>query len=93
VTRPESIRVIGYDLRGNEIDLVAHGLLARVIQHEFDHLQGTLFIDRVDESERRRMADQIEEFESEIRAMRESGKLPSDAEILERLLALEKQYC
>jgi len=47
VTRPDKIRVLYYDLKENEKVLEAEGLLARVIQHEVDHLNGVLFYERL----------------------------------------------
>lgn len=47
VDRPERVRVRGNDLKGNEVELQAEGLLARAICHEIDHLDGVLLIDRV----------------------------------------------
>jgi len=46
VTRPERIRVSGYDAVGRKIRFGATGLWARVIQHELDHLNGVLICDR-----------------------------------------------
>jgi peptide deformylase len=48
VTRPEVIEVFYKDETGRPKKLTAKGLLARVIQHEMDHLNGVLFVDRVD---------------------------------------------
>jgi peptide deformylase len=48
VTRPEVIEVSYKDENGRPQRLVAKELLARVIQHEMDHLNGVLFVDRVD---------------------------------------------
>ncbi len=47
VRRPEQILVRGIDRKGNPIEIEAGGLLARVIQHEMDHLDGVLFVDRL----------------------------------------------
>jgi peptide deformylase len=47
VERSKAIRLRAYDRRGRRIELVAHGLPARVIQHETDHLDGILFFDRM----------------------------------------------
>jgi peptide deformylase len=47
VTRPEAIEVSYKDEQGRPQNLKASGLLARVIQHEMDHLNGVLFVDRV----------------------------------------------
>ena len=37
----------GYDVDGNTIEVRARGWLARIFQHEYDHLQGTLYVDRL----------------------------------------------
>ncbi len=47
VRRAAGVEVRGYDLDGKEVVMQADGLLARVIQHEIDHLDGVLFIDRL----------------------------------------------
>jgi peptide deformylase len=47
VTRPETIQVRYRDLAFNEQVITADGLLARVIQHELDHINGVLFVDRL----------------------------------------------
>lgn len=49
VVRPEKIVVSGLDKRGKPAKIKAWGLLARVFQHEIDHLSGKLFIDRTKE--------------------------------------------
>ena len=46
VTRPEKIILEGLDINGKNIKIKAWGPLARVFQHEIDHLNGKLFIDR-----------------------------------------------
>lgn len=93
VARSEQIHVTGFDLQGNPIDLVAKGLLARVIQHEFDHLQGTLFIDRMEASDRRLLSDRLYEFELELQTRQESGTIPDNQTIKKRIETLENQYC
>jgi len=47
VERPERVTLEGYDQNGRKVKIEASGLLARVFQHELDHLDGKLFIDRV----------------------------------------------
>ncbi len=47
VTRAEVVEAVAQDLNGNEFIIKADGLLARAIQHELDHLNGTLFLDRL----------------------------------------------
>lgn len=46
VERPERITLEGYEKNGKKIKIKAFGLLARVFQHEIDHLNGVLFIDK-----------------------------------------------
>lgn len=52
VKRAESIRVEGVDRDGNPLRFDAEGLLSIVLQHEIDHLNGTLFIDRISKLKR-----------------------------------------
>ena len=47
VKRAERVAVSGYDENGEEVDVEADGLLAVALQHEIDHLDGKLFIDRI----------------------------------------------
>ena len=47
VERPQHIRVDYLTSEGAEKSLEAHGFLATVFQHEFDHLDGTLYVDRI----------------------------------------------
>lgn len=47
VERPSAVRVRALDLDGNEIEIEGDELLGRALQHEFDHLNGILFLDRI----------------------------------------------
>jgi peptide deformylase len=47
VTRHEEVVVRGFDRRGERIEIAASGLLAIALQHEMDHLEGKLFVDRI----------------------------------------------
>ena len=47
MSRAERVAVSGYDENGEEVDIEADGLLAVALQHEIDHLDGKLFIDRI----------------------------------------------
>ncbi len=47
VIRFSKIGVCGQDVNGKEIKIDAEGLLARIVSHEYDHLDGILFIDRI----------------------------------------------
>jgi peptide deformylase len=48
VTRPATVEVEALDRKGHKISLSLKGMKARVVQHEIDHLDGILFIDKVD---------------------------------------------
>jgi peptide deformylase len=62
-TRYRSIRCRGSDAKGEPIDLVGDGLLARIFQHETDHLQGMLYIDRLDDEGRKAVLAELRRFE------------------------------
>ncbi|MBI2104155.1 MAG: peptide deformylase [Candidatus Omnitrophica bacterium] len=55
VRRASAVRLEGWDLAGKPLVVEAEGLLAIVLQHECDHLQGRLFIDRLPWLQRRRV--------------------------------------
>jgi peptide deformylase len=59
VTRSEWVQVEAQDVSGHPVSIRARGLLARVLQHEMDHLDGVLFIDRVDPVTRDRIKRRI----------------------------------
>ncbi|MBM3217464.1 MAG: peptide deformylase [Candidatus Rokubacteria bacterium] len=59
VTRAEWVRLEGQDLDGQPVSIRARGLTARVFQHEMDHLDGILFIDRLDAMTRDRIKRRI----------------------------------
>jgi peptide deformylase len=53
IVRPRQVEVTGLDLDGNEVTFEADDLLARMFQHEIDHLDGVLLLDRLDEDQRK----------------------------------------
>jgi peptide deformylase len=67
VTRPSLVDVRATDLQGRAVAFRAGGLLAKAVQHEFDHLQGILFIDRMS-------AQTKAEVRAEIDALSEATK-------------------
>jgi peptide deformylase len=68
VERPAEVRVRALDAQGKELEVQASGLTARVIQHEMDHLDGVLMIDRIPREERKEA----------MRAMREAQRAGSE---------------
>lgn len=63
IRRAASVIVRGQDARGKTIKVQAEGWFARVLQHEIDHLDGILFIDRLDRPEDLREVSEEEEIE------------------------------
>jgi len=55
VVRPSKVKVFAQDEKGHAFTINASGLLARVIQHENDHLDGKLFTDRLSDEEREKL--------------------------------------
>ena len=62
VKRAECVEVTYVDREGEEQTLEAEGMLARAIQHEIDHLNGVLFIDRLEKSQRKLVEPQLREL-------------------------------
>jgi peptide deformylase len=60
VVRPSRVRVQAWNERGRPFTLETSGILARVILHEYDHLEGVLFIDRISEPKRNRILAKFE---------------------------------
>jgi peptide deformylase len=54
-------RVRGIDLDGNEIEISGTGLMAQALQHETDHLDGLLYLDRLEKEERRLAMKEVRE--------------------------------
>ena len=65
VKRPEEIDVTAMDEKGEAVAFRCGGLLARAIQHEWDHLQGILFIDRMDGLVRADLKPEIDAIQAE----------------------------
>jgi peptide deformylase len=59
------VRLRGQDLDGRPLDLKAEDLLARIFQHETDHLNGMLYIDRLTDEGRRDVMRQLREIETQ----------------------------
>jgi peptide deformylase len=53
IVRPNAVHLVGLDLEGNEVSIEATELEGRVFQHELDHLDGILLVERLDEDQRK----------------------------------------
>jgi peptide deformylase len=65
VERPAKVRLEAHDPEGEPIEIEADDLLARALQHEVDHLDGILFIDRVSALKRRMLLKKWKKLEEE----------------------------
>jgi peptide deformylase len=89
VRRAEKIVVNAFDLDGKEFELALDELEARVVQHEVDHLDGVLFVDRMTDAKRREIELRLADFESHFRRQQATGVFPPDEEIRRTLQNLE----
>jgi peptide deformylase len=53
IVRPKEVHLTGFDLDGNEVSIEADELLARLFQHELDHLDGILLLERLEPEQRK----------------------------------------
>jgi peptide deformylase len=65
VVRPSNILVRALSIDGRDLDLEATGILARAIQHEIDHLDGILFVDKASFMKRQLLKPQLRRLEQE----------------------------
>lgn len=68
VSRPEKIILSATFLDGEKINVECGGFLARAIQHEVDHLDGVLFIDRLDEEELAKIKEELKQLKKDKKA-------------------------
>ncbi len=71
ISRPESVDVVALNEKGERIQFRCGGLLARAVQHEVDHLNGILFIDRMDSETKEELKPQLEEIREQARKEQE----------------------
>ncbi len=90
VKRPERVVLNAYNLAGEEVNLELDGLFARAVQHEIDHLDGVLFIDRLSPTGAIELREALADFEAEFAGQRERGEVPGDEAIAQRLAELEQ---
>lgn len=85
VRRAKTVVVRAYDLNGQLYEMTASDLPARLWQHEIDHLDGILYIDKMGPLGKLSARGMLQEFERKYRRAQDKGEIPSDAEI-ERIL-------
>ena len=72
VTRPDRCRVEAFDVDGNKIEREFSGFESRIVQHEYDHLEGVLLVDRMTAADRLRNKDALEDLKERYRAQKVS---------------------
>ncbi|HMP73564.1 MAG TPA: peptide deformylase [Kiritimatiellia bacterium] len=70
IVRPVDIRLAYMDLEGRSHELDLRGFVARVVQHEVDHLNGVLFIDRMSAAKKFTLRNRLRKMKEETEAMR-----------------------
>jgi peptide deformylase len=93
VRRPEQIVVKAWSLEGEPFEEDLDGLLARVVQHEFDHLEGRLFTDRLPDAAALEARRSLDTFREVFAGKQSRGEVPVDAELLAQLDRLEAERC
>ena len=68
ISRPESVDVKALNEKGGPVAFRAGGLLARAIQHEADHLNGILFIDRMSRQDKDELKRELDDLQAETKA-------------------------
>jgi peptide deformylase len=86
VRRAKTVKIQAYSQKGELIEKVVHDLEARAWQHEIDHLNGVLFIDKMGFIAKLSARGAVKDFERQFRRAQERGQLPPDIE-LEKILA------
>ena len=75
IARPESVHVVSMNEKGERIEFRCGGLLARAVQHEADHLNGILFIDRMSNEIKKELKPQLDQLqEASRRELKKEGK-------------------
>jgi len=93
VRRPERVVVKAWSLDGEPFEADLDGMLARVVQHEFDHLEGRLFTDRLPDAAALEARRSLDTFREVFAGKQSRGELPPDAELVSRLDRLAAERC
>ena len=88
VRRADEVVIEAFDLEGLGYQLTLNELPARIVQHELDHLDGVLFIDRVADSIKREIDSKVSSFVDRHVAAQKEGKLPADAALQDQVKQL-----
>jgi len=76
ITRPEAVDVKALDKKGKPIEFRCGGLLSRAIQHEADHLNGILFIDRMPKKTKEELQPELDQLQAKTKAELAAAEKP-----------------
>jgi peptide deformylase len=91
VRRAKTVKIQAYNIKGEPVEIIASDLAARAWQHEIDHLNGVLFIDKMGTIAKLAARSSVKNFEKEFRRAQEKGEIPPDADIEKFLKDLEEE--
>jgi peptide deformylase len=91
IRRAKTIKIHAYNLKGQLVEKVVSDLEARAWQHEIDHLNGVLFIDKMGAIAKLTSRTAVKKFERVFRQAQERGEIPPDLEIEKLLAAIESE--
>jgi len=90
VTRATRVVIDAFDLSGQQFEMDLEELDARVVQHEYDHIEGIMFTDRVAPGPLAKVQPLISDLEMQFRNRQKEGTVPSDDQLKAQLMALQK---
>jgi peptide deformylase len=90
VRRAKTVKVEAYDLTAQRVEFELSDLQARIWQHEIDHLDGKLFIDKFGTIAKLASRGALKDFERDYRKSQTRGEIPPDPEIEAALKQLEE---
>lgn len=93
VTRATHIHVSAFNIDGSEIDQDYSDYEARIIQHESDHLNGRLFIDKLSERESAKVVEELDALDLDFRSRQRIGEIQDDGKLLSDLNQWLQLYC
>jgi peptide deformylase len=93
VIRAKTIRVNAFDLNGQELNQDFSGFEARIIQHETDHLNGMLFIDRMNEGSMVDIVDELGFLNTDFESRQRTAAIAPSGALLAHLTGWEAKYC
>ncbi len=93
VVRSKTIRVNAFDLEGRELNEDFSGFDARIVQHETDHLDGKLFIDRMNEGSLVDILGGLSLLNTDFESRQRTAAIPPNDELVAHFAGWESRYC